>query len=261
MGCIPAHAIYFSIYEKAKQVLDCDNDSNHHKFALVGICSALFHDLVMTPTEVLKQRMQLLRSHSSHLTILSLSRWMYKNEGPIAFYRSFGVNYMMNMPLGAMVVFFNEKIKYLAGVRKNDDVPLKYFACAGAAGALAAVPTCPFDVIKTKLNTQSCLNSACEQLGLCCMMRPHNKVDYALSQKAKTNPGLRVKMGIASEKLRKAKYSNIMDTARKIWAEDGALGFFSGLKMRVTIQSLSSAIAWGTYHIVKNAIYKDNYSN
>lgn len=23
MGCIPAHAIYFSIYEKAKQMLDC----------------------------------------------------------------------------------------------------------------------------------------------------------------------------------------------------------------------------------------------
>jgi len=26
MGCIPAHAIYFSIYEKAKEMLHCEED-------------------------------------------------------------------------------------------------------------------------------------------------------------------------------------------------------------------------------------------
>lgn len=50
MGCIPAHAIYFSIYEKAKVAFGCEGEDNHYKYALVGVASALFHDLVMTPT-------------------------------------------------------------------------------------------------------------------------------------------------------------------------------------------------------------------
>jgi hypothetical protein len=42
----------------------------------------------------------------------------------------------------------------------NDSI-LKYFISAGMAGLLAAVPTCPLDVIKTKLNTQNCMNKMC----------------------------------------------------------------------------------------------------
>lgn len=44
---------------------------------------------------------------------------------------------------------------------KQNDSYFKYFLCAGLAGALASIPTCPFDVIKTKLNTQSCMNNTC----------------------------------------------------------------------------------------------------
>jgi hypothetical protein len=53
------------------------------------------------------------------------------------------------------------------------------------------------------------------------------------------------------------KYTSILDTAYKILQEEGATGFFSGLKMRIAIQSMSSAIAWGTYHIVKGVVYED----
>jgi hypothetical protein len=69
MGCIPAHAIYFSIYEKSKNFLGCDNNSNQHKYIFVGVLSSLFHDIVMTPTEALKQRLQLMRSHERSITI------------------------------------------------------------------------------------------------------------------------------------------------------------------------------------------------
>jgi len=44
---------------------------------------------------------------------------------------------------------------------KENDSYFKYFLCAGTAGALASIPTCPFDVIKTKLNTQTCINNSC----------------------------------------------------------------------------------------------------
>ena len=62
MGCVPAHAIYFSIYEEAKRVLGCSEEENRHRFALVGALSSLFHDLIMTPTEVVKQRLQIYRT-------------------------------------------------------------------------------------------------------------------------------------------------------------------------------------------------------
>jgi hypothetical protein len=32
------------------------------------------------------------------------------------------------------------------------------------------------------------------------------------------------------------------------------IGFFSGLRMRMAIQSFSSAIAWGTYQVVKSGL-------
>jgi hypothetical protein len=68
------------------------------------------------------------------------------------------------------------------------------------AGALASIPTCPFDVIKTKLNTQSCANSTCEKKVVCDMLTPR-KVDYALQPRPKGETfEPRLKMAICSDK-------------------------------------------------------------
>ena len=69
IGCAPAHAIYFSIYERALEALDCSAGEDFGKLALVGAVSAMFHDLIMTPTEALKQRMQLMRSENLKVSI------------------------------------------------------------------------------------------------------------------------------------------------------------------------------------------------
>ncbi len=45
-----------------------------------------------------------------------------------------------------------------------------------------------------------------------------------------------------------------MDTTAAIFKEEGVMGFFSGLRMRIAIQSVSSAIAWGTYQVVKSSL-------
>jgi len=54
------------------------------------------------------------------------------------------------------------------------------------------------------------------------------------------------------------RYHNIWDTAGKIWKEEGFLGFFKGMKMRMLIQSVSSGVGWGTYQIVKNFMAEGN---
>lgn len=45
-----------------------------------------------------------------------------------------------------------------------------------------------------------------------------------------------------------------MDTTAAIFKEEGVMGFFSGLRMRIAIQSVSSAIAWGTYQVIKTGL-------
>lgn len=83
---------------------------------------------------------------------------MYRQEGLISFYRSFGVNYLMNVPFSSMIILMNEKLKRIFKVKENDH-HLNYYLCGGIAGGLASVPNTPFDVIKTRLNTQVSLNS------------------------------------------------------------------------------------------------------
>jgi solute carrier family 25 iron transporter 28/37 len=59
-GCIPAHAAYFSIFESLKVALGADREGHYPLRAAVCGASATFvHDLMMTPFDVVKQRMQL----------------------------------------------------------------------------------------------------------------------------------------------------------------------------------------------------------
>jgi hypothetical protein len=52
------------------------------------------------------------------------------------------------------------------------------------------------------------------------------------------------------------KYGSVQETVNLIMQEEGMKGFFSGLKMRMIIQSMSSAMAWGTYQIIKSVLGK-----
>jgi len=60
VGTIPAHAAYFSIYELTRQAQGHDG-SQHRPLAsaLSGSLAVIVHDLIMTPMDVCKQRLQL----------------------------------------------------------------------------------------------------------------------------------------------------------------------------------------------------------
>lgn len=54
---MPAHAAFFSIYEVAKLKFNINDDNLHpYEFALTGCLATFFHDLIMTPIDVIKQR-------------------------------------------------------------------------------------------------------------------------------------------------------------------------------------------------------------
>lgn len=175
---------------------------------------------------------------------------MLEREGVKAFYKSFGVNYFMNVPFGALIVTINETLKQKYLSTTNNSL-VDYYLLAGVAGLLAAVPTCPLDVIKTRLNVQNCMNKNCFVGG--CSIFKSNSLNSPRGVSSHHNYDLlshRVQR--ASAKFGKfTRYHSVVDAAKKIYWENGIKGFFRGLKMRILIQSPSSAISWGTYETCK----------
>ena len=52
-GCIPAHAVYFSIYEVSRDYLKIESNSNIYFFstAITGILATACHDCIITPMD------------------------------------------------------------------------------------------------------------------------------------------------------------------------------------------------------------------
>lgn len=83
---------------------------------------------------------------------------------------------------------------------------------------MASIPTTPFDVIKTKLNTQACLNHPCEKRSVCESMskktqkfKPYNNVS--------SNVGNSPVQMLFTSTTTEIKYRNIVDTTATIYRE------------------------------------------
>jgi solute carrier family 25 iron transporter 28/37 len=63
---------------------------------MAGVAATVFHDLIMNPAEVVKQRMQM--TNSPYGGSLECVRCIYRNEGVSAFYRSYTTQLIMNIP-------------------------------------------------------------------------------------------------------------------------------------------------------------------
>lgn len=122
-ACIPAHALYFSIYEYTKRKLG-GNDNKHilcgslpksrsftalhaNASAIGGALASVAHDAVMTPLDVIKQRMQL-GLYSGPMTAL---RSIIRYEGFRALYSSYFTTILMNIPNAAVLVLTNDWMK------------------------------------------------------------------------------------------------------------------------------------------------------
>jgi solute carrier family 25 iron transporter 28/37 len=63
-GCMPAHALYFAVYEAGKVYLNVGEDASHYednKFKffhtmLIGAMATIGHDSIVTPSDMIKQR-------------------------------------------------------------------------------------------------------------------------------------------------------------------------------------------------------------
>lgn len=155
LGAGPAHAMYFLSYETLKERLAPNfkqagaPDFTLHLFS--GVVATFFHDSVMTPAEVVKQRMQM--CCSPYKSCSDAARTILREEGYRAFYRSFGTTLVHNMPFQATHFAFYEAFMNFLNP-KRDYNPWTHLVAGGAAGAGASCITIPLDACKTLLNTQ-----------------------------------------------------------------------------------------------------------
>lgn len=75
--------------------------------AAAGAVATLVHDSIMTPMDVVKQRLQL----GYHNGIGDCVRAIMKTEGVKAFYISLPTTLFMNLPYGCIMVATNERLK------------------------------------------------------------------------------------------------------------------------------------------------------
>jgi len=152
-GAGPAHALYFSCYEKMKLMLMSSTHHGHHHVAhgAAGCMATVLHDSVMTPTDAIKQRMQMY--NSPYRNCWDCIRSTYYKEGLQAFYRSFTTQLTMNIPFQSIHFMMYEYMQDVTNSNREYN-PGAHVISGALAGATAAAVTNPLDVCKTLLNTQ-----------------------------------------------------------------------------------------------------------
>jgi solute carrier family 25 iron transporter 28/37 len=238
----PAHAAQFGIYEHVKARIALLQDRNQGRReigsmlvaqngAIAGAAGAAAHDLIMTPCDVIKQRLQL----GCYDSVGHCVQQIMSTEGYVAFYRSLPITLAMNVPYGAAFVACNDVIKKSLGLAESGKPSEKlrvlpwYFVSAGISGAVAAFLTQPLDIIKTRLQTQDVLDHCYEADGC---------------RRKDTLP-------------KQPRYAGISGVLQVLYAEGGLGGFYRGVHMRMLMFIPSGALSWGTYEFVKNTLASD----
>ncbi|CAO0791787.1 unnamed protein product [Mucor circinelloides] len=166
MGAGPAHAVHFATYEFCKEKFTQQLAANTKIRApgssfeisnqlvasgAAGAIATFAHDALMTPFDVLKQRMQL--RDSTYKSVRECAKKVYTNEGLKAFYISFPTTVSMSIPFQSVQFATYEYCR--SKFDPEGSYNPKVHVMAGAvAGAVASSVTTPLDVVKTLLQTK-----------------------------------------------------------------------------------------------------------
>lgn len=96
LGAGPAHAVYFFVYESFKKILTIKNHNNSLAHAVPGVCATVCSDAVITPMDVVKQRLQL--KNSPYKGVGDCVKRVFLEEGIGGFYAAYRTTVVMNAP-------------------------------------------------------------------------------------------------------------------------------------------------------------------
>jgi solute carrier family 25 (mitochondrial iron transporter), member 28/37 len=253
----------------------------HHPVgaACTGAIAAISHDLIMTPFDVIKQRMQL--GYYQHIG--QCLQEMIRQEGIRAFYVSLPATLFMNIPYGAVVIMVNESMRKilsssqsisssLSASNSQEKLTVSASLTAGCiAGAIAAAVTTPLDVIKTRLQTQELAPCTEQQLtgSVVSTTNSNSNRNSTSNNNSKILPSQRLHYNGCIEKaspisqtiLSSTHRLNTMDIIQRIWRQEGMPGFFRGIFPRMISQAPAVAISWTVYEVLKNTLNSISTTN
>lgn len=186
-----------------------------------GIAATTASDALMTPFDMLKQRMQahthIQQQNNTKPNSIKLFKYaaeIYRKEGLSAFYISYPTTLFTNIPFAALNFGFYE---YSSSILNPSNTYNPYLHCVsgGVAGGIAAALTNPLDCIKTALQTRGIT----------------------------TNVHMRTVDGFKS-------------AAAALYKEQGIKAFTRGLKPRIIFNVPSTAISWTAYEMAKEILLK-----
>lgn len=151
-AAIPSHAVYFAVYEEMKEKLG-GNKGGLHVVAdgISGGLATMAHDAVVTPFDVVKQRLQMYKSPFSGF--FHCIRETVRTQGVSAFYRSYPTTVLMNVPFMSVYFATYETLKFVQNERLGHTHAVQHMLAGAGAGALAGLVSNPLDVIKTRIQT------------------------------------------------------------------------------------------------------------
>ncbi|CAF2428386.1 unnamed protein product [Rotaria sp. Silwood2] len=230
----PAHALYFSCYERMKILLSGHKQAGHSPIAngIAGCFATLLHDALMVPADAIKQRLQIYASPYSGA--IDCIRKIRQREGLSVLYRSYTTQLTMNIPFHSVHLIAYELFQDELNYARTYD-PLSHVISGAGAGAIAAAITTPLDVCKTLLNTQECCLASTG--GPTCSMPRNPNV-------TPTTNGNTI--------LATAEARGLISAVRLIYIQGGLAAFFKGLTPRILYQMPSTAVAWSCYEFVKH---------
>ena len=227
IGSAPGAALFFSVYETLKEVINNRNDGNnggnrispmwgHMIAASVGEAMAC---LVRVPTEVIKQNMQ---SGSSPTSLVQTWNTILAQKNANAFassifgglYRGYGITLFREIPFAFIQFPLYESFKSSwANYQSIPEVsPFQAACCGSVSGAIAASVTTPLDVIKTRL-----------------MIGKDGK-------------------GVV--------YRNAVDVARRVVRDEGGKTLWKGIEPRVMWISIGGFVFFGAYEEFRSITMK-----
>ncbi|XP_027342526.1 uncharacterized protein LOC113855191 isoform X2 [Abrus precatorius] len=148
----PISAVYTFTYESVKAALLPYLPKEYHSFAhcVGGGCASVATSFIFTPSERIKQQMQV---GSQYRNCWDLLVGIIRNGGFCSLYTGWGAVLCRNVPHSIIKFYAYESLKQVmpCSIQPNT---FQTLVCGGLAGSTAALFTTPFDVIKTRLQTQ-----------------------------------------------------------------------------------------------------------
>ncbi|KAL5552073.1 hypothetical protein UlMin_002249 [Ulmus minor] len=152
----PISAIYTFTYESVKGALLPLFPKEYCYFAhcVAGGCASIATSFVFTPSERIKQQMQVgSHYHNCWNALIGIIR----KGGLPSLYAGWGAVLCRNVPHSIIKFYTYESLKQLTSSSITSSIqpnPLQTLVCGGLAASTAAFFTTPFDVVKTRLQTQ-----------------------------------------------------------------------------------------------------------